>query len=78
MTSAAWEQKRADRAERLRVAGEEMFKVLVHVGCVHSEPRSPIRDDCQWCRRKAAAMDAWDDALMGAPSRAFRRERKDG
>lgn len=60
----SYSQRRADRAERLRAAGEEMFKVLVETGCVHRDPRHPRNEDCRWCQRRARVMDAWDDALM--------------
>lgn len=48
----------------IRAAGEAMFKLLIaRAGCEHRDPRHPIHRDCPWCVERAAALDAWDEAL---------------
>lgn len=65
MSSAAHKQKRADRAERLRVAGEGMYKVLANPGCTHREPES--NEGCKHCQRRARVRANWNLALLGGP-----------
>lgn len=58
------EQMLQERAERLRIAGEQMFDVVVHPGCNHHEPRHPRNENCKPCQRRARALDVWDNALI--------------
>lgn len=51
------------RIAALREAGERMFQLLIGGGCGHSDPRHPCNYRCEFCKVRAEAMDAWDEAL---------------
>lgn len=68
----------ADSYDRLKRAGELMFKALTVSSCDHSDPRHPQNAACHWCQIKGTAMDVWDDALVTGLPEAAAFTTKDG